>query len=142
MILTHRTTARTPRAALTLLVVWAGLGGLWVVVQASPVLLALGALLTLPAVWEFVTAKPSGLTLDHDSLHWFSGRHSGQVALHTVDHIRLDTRLDLSVTASAVLHSGRRVRLPQDALPPVDRLVSALEAAGIRTRRQHFSLLG
>lgn len=140
--LRHRSTGRSIRALVTLALVWAGLAGLWLGLQASLYLVGAVFLLTLPALWEFVTAKPSGLDLGPSQIRWFSGRHEGEVALRMIEHVRFDTRLDLSVRVTLHLHSGRKIRLPHDSLPDIDTLKTTLEQAGVRTQTHHFSLFG
>lgn len=140
--LRHRTTGRSVKALATLALIWAALAGMWVGLQASPFLVGVLVLLTLPALWEFVTAKPSGLDLDTEQIRWFSGRHQGDVALRMIEHAGFDTRLDLSVRVTLHLHSGRKIRLPHDSLPDTDSLKAALEQAGVRTQTHHFRLFG
>ena len=38
-----------------------------------------------------------------------------------------------------VLRDGRKLRLPQDVVPPGDALETTLQAAGIRTERHPFT---
>lgn len=141
MILRHRSTGRSLRAAVVLLAVWSALAALWLAFDASPVWLSLGAMATLPALYDFVTARVSGLDLDTQCLRWFSGRHSADVVLTAIDHARFDTRLDFSVRVTVILRNGARLRLPQAALPPPDALKSAFDQAGVRTQTHHFNLL-
>ncbi|GFE48575.1 hypothetical protein So717_03280 [Roseobacter cerasinus] len=111
-------------------------------VQASPWLMAALVLFTLPALWE-VWANPSaGLRMDRDGIHWFTGKRAATLKWTEVDHMRLDTRIDLSVRISAVLLSGRKLRLPYEATPPHKAFEAALHHLGVRTERHHFSWIG
>ncbi|KUF11475.1 hypothetical protein [Pseudoponticoccus marisrubri] len=139
--LQHEATGRTWTPALVLAVLWSGLLALWLLLEAAPWIVGLLALVTLPAASDFATARRAWLRLDAERLSWGSGRTQGEVALAQLDHVRFETRLDLSVRVRLVLPGGRRITLPQDALPPPKELTAALEARGIRCERHHFSLL-
>lgn len=136
------TTGRNRATLITVAVVWAVLilAILWL--EAAPWLMAVFALATLPALIDLVTGRSSGLRVDAEGLHWFSGRRTGAVAWPRVSHIRLDTRLDFSIRASAVLTTGRKVRLPLESTPPPEDFEQALTSRGIKVERHHFSLLG
>lgn len=140
MSLHHRTTGRSVKALLTLLGVYAFLLFLWLVLHASPFWLGFGLLVTLPAVWEFAIAKPAGLTLDDAGLRWFSGRVADQIDLSGIERVRLDTRLDFSVKATVLTTEGRKMRIPQDALPAHRAFEDALRARDIRVDRHFFAL--
>ena len=57
-----------------------------------------------------------------------------------IDRFRFDTRWDFSVRVSIVLHSGKRIRLPDESLPPHRDLETLLNQAGIRVERHHFTV--
>ena len=133
---------RSPTTLRVVLGIWAVLIAAIVLVDAAPWLMGLIALFTLPAVWDLWRNPASGLTLDQTGLRWFTGKRSGALDWSEIDRIRLDTRLDLSVRASAVLQSGRKIRLPYEFTPPHERLEAELNARGIRTERHHFSPIG
>lgn len=138
----YETTGRNRATLVTLAAVWAAILGAIAVFDAALWLMALIALCTAPALYDIVSARKAGLRLDETGVHWHAGRTSGEIAWAKIDHFRLDTRLDFSVRASAVLVSGRRVRLPLEATPAPDTLEHALTARGQTVRRHHFSLLG
>jgi hypothetical protein len=133
---------RNPTTLRVVLGIWAALIAAILLFDAAVWLMGLIALFTLPAVWDLWQNPASGLTLDQTGLRWFSGKRSGALDWSEIDRIRLDTRLDLSVRASAVLHSGRKIRLPYECTPPHQRLEAELNARGIRTERHHFSPIG
>lgn len=122
--------------------VWLALIAAYVVIEASPVILAIVALFTLPALWDLATNPLVRLSLTPQTLDWQRGKDKVTIPLNTIDHIRLDTRLDLSVRATVVLRSGQRLRLPPDTMPPHRPFEHALHAAGVSTLRHHFSLRG
>ena len=136
------TTGRNRATLITVLVVWGvlALAVLWL--DAAPWLMAVFALATVPALIDLVTGRRSGVRLDPAGLHWFSGRRTGDIAWPRIAHSRLDTRLDFSIRASAVLTTGRKVRLPLEATPPSEDFEEALTSRGIKVERHHFSLLG
>lgn len=138
-ILTHSGTGRSVKAAAILLAIWGGLIALWVVLSAAPWIIALLMLATLPAAWEFMTAKQSSFTLTPSLMHWRSGRSEGEIALDRIASVRFETRLDLSVRVK-VLVPGRQIILPHDCLPPHQQLETALQAQGVTTSRHHFGI--
>lgn len=140
-VLDHRNSGRNPRTALVLAGVWAVLVLLVVVLDAALWIVAGLALFTLPALWDLVTDRAAGLRLTGDSLHWFSGRRSDTIPLAQIKAVRLDRRLDLTYRTSIVLRDDRRIRLPQECLPDIPVLETALTQAGLRVERHPFSLL-
>ncbi|MEO9631931.1 MAG: hypothetical protein ABJG14_16000 [Sulfitobacter sp.] len=98
-------------------------------------------LFTLPALWEIFTNPVSGLTLDDDTLTWITGKRDAKIALVQIDRVRLDTRLDMSVRATVILKTGRKIKLPFEATPPHRALETALQTRGITTERHHFTLI-
>lgn len=111
-------------------------------VDAAPWLMGIIALFTLPALWEIYANPAAGLEMDAEQITWFTGKRTATLHWGEVDHMRLDTRLDFSVRATAVLSSGRKIRLPYEATPPHKAFEAALQSLGIRTERHHFSLIG
>lgn len=131
------------RAALyTVIAIWFVLLALVLLVEAAPWLMAGVGLFTLPALWELYKNPQSGLDFQPEALRWFTVRREGSIPWGEIDRVRLDTRLDFSVRATAVLHSGRKIRLPYECTPPHQLFEAALNARGIRTERHHFSLIG
>jgi hypothetical protein len=110
--------------------------------EASPWLLAIIGLFTLPALHDLLINPKAGVRLDAATLHWFSGRRAASVNLTEIDHVRLDTRMDFSVRATVVTHAGRKIRLPFESTPPPQKFDEALRRRGITTRRHHFSPIG
>ncbi len=103
------------------------------------IVLVLGAF-TLPALYDLYANPCAGLTLNDDKLTWFSGRQQDDITLSDIDHMRLDTRLDFSVRATAVMRSGVKRRIPFEATPPHQELEEVLQLAGIKVMRHHFQL--
>ena len=124
------------------LAVWGLLTLAIVTVDAAPWLMGIVALFTLPALWEIYANPAAGLQMDAREITWFTGKRTATLQWGEVDHMRLDTRLDFSVRATAVLTSGRKIRLPYEATPPHKAFEAALQGLGIRTERHHFSLIG
>lgn len=126
---------------LTVLGIWLALLGIWLGLEAHPLIVLFLGLFTLPACWDFLHNPDSGLTLTPDTLTWHSGKRRAAVALDEIDTVRLDTRLDFSVKATLVLHTGARIRLPFECTPPHQQFEDALNARGLTTRRTHFQLM-
>lgn len=122
--------------------VWFGLIAAVILVDAAVWLMAAIGAFTLPALWDLYRNPASGLDFKPEALTWFTGSKDASVSWSEIDRVRLDTRLDFSVRASAVLHSGRKVRIPYECTPPHAVLEAALNARGVRTERHHFSLIG
>lgn len=137
-----RRQGRNRAALLTVGGIWAALLAAIILVDAAPWLMAVIAAFTLPAVWEWVRNPEAGLNFTADELQWFTGKRRAAIHWSEIEKVRLDTRLDFSVRVSAVLHGGRKIRLPYECTPPHQLLEAAFNARGIRTERHHFSLVG
>jgi hypothetical protein len=138
----YRSQGRTRVTALAVTGTWLVLGGLVLTVDAAPWLMGCIGLFTLPALWDLWRNPQAGLDFTPVALTWFSGAREGRIPWAEIDRVRLDTRLDFSVRASAVLRSGQKIRLPYECTPPHRALEAALAARGIPTERHHFSLAG
>ncbi len=138
---TFHAKGRSPRTALTVALIWAGLLALYLWLEASGWIMLFLALFTLPAVADLMRNPDSGLTLSDTALSWHTGRRHAEVALSEIDHVRMDTRLDFSVKVTLVLETGAKVRLPFEATPPHMAFEHALNARDIRTKRFHFQLM-
>lgn len=132
---------RKPVTALIVLGIWAVLLAAWLWMEATIWLLLVIGVFTLPAVRDLIRNPSAGLTLSDEEITWHTGKYEGAVTLAEVDHMRLDTRLDFSVRATAVLTTGRKIRLPFEATPPHRDFEAALEARGMRVKRFHFQLM-
>ncbi|MGJ8545005.1 MAG: hypothetical protein ACSHWZ_06145 [Sulfitobacter sp.] len=140
-LLTYETRGRSLRLALIVAAIWAALLGARLYFDAALWIIGAVWVFTLPALWDLASNRRAGLTLTSASLHWHTGRAHGQINLDDIDHIRLDTRLDLSVRATVIPKAGRKLRLPFEATPPHRAFESALNGAGITTQRHHFTLI-
>lgn len=132
---------RNQRTAVTLALIWAVLVFALFALDAAPWIVAFLALFTVPAVWDYVTDPPSGLTLTNSEISWHSGKRQATVSLDEIDLVRLDTRLDFSVRITLVLKTGAKVRLPFESSPPDQPMEEELTARDIPTRRTHFQLM-
>jgi len=138
----YETTGRNRATLVTLALIWVAIAlAIWLLNAALWMMAILGAF-TLPALYDLITARRSGLNLSSDGLTWFSGQRKGTITWDQISHIRLDTRLDLSVRTTAMLITGRKVRLPLEATPPADAFEKTLTDRGIKVERHHFSLMG
>lgn len=136
------TTGRNRATLITLVVVWTALVVATLLLDAAPWLMGIFGLFTLPALYDLISARRSGLTLGSEGLSWFSGKREGTITWDQISHIRLDTRLDLSVRTTAMLITGRKIRLPLEATPPPDAFEKTLTDRGVKVERHHFSLMG
>jgi hypothetical protein len=133
--------ARNRKTLLIVVGVWAALFAALVWLDAAPWIVVFLWAFTLPAVYDLIRNPKAGLHLDAHTLSWFSGRRAGEIDLSEIAHVRLDTRLDFSVRVTAVLVSGRKIRLPFECTPPHQAFEDALVARGVKTQRHHFQLL-
>jgi hypothetical protein len=133
--------ARNRKTLLIVVGVWGLLLAALVWLDAAPWIVVFLWAFTLPAVYDLIRNPKAGLHLDAQTLSWFSGRREGEIELTEIAHIRLDTRLDFSVRVTAVLTTGRKIRLPFECTPPHQAFEDALAAQGVKTERHHFQLL-
>lgn len=138
----YRHSGRNMPALITVVAVWFILIAAVLLLDAALWLMALIGAFTLPAIWELFRDTQAGLDMSDAGLAWFSGRRAGSLNWSEIERVRLDTRLDFSVRATAILNSGRKIRLPFECTPDHKLLEAALNARGIRTERHHFSLIG
>ncbi len=129
---------RNPRMVLILIGIYAVLTGLIVLFDAVWWLIGLLALTTLPALWDVFHDTSAGMELSDGTLRWHTGQRRGTLDLSTVDRFRFDTRWDFSVRVSVILKSEKRLRLPDESLPPHKQLEEVLQRAGIAVERHHF----
>lgn len=129
---------RTPRTVAILVCVYAALIALVILFDAAWWLVGFLGLTTLPALWDIVQNTRAGLTLDQHRIRWFTGSRKAEVDLADIDHVRLDTRWDLSVRVSLVLKTDKRIRLPDESTPPHKEFELVLQQTGLRVERHHF----
>lgn len=139
MILEHMVSARRPKAIALIAVTWVCLFALWLVMDAALWILIPIGLFTLPAIFEAARGDVASATLTPETLNWTSARYSGKAPLEDIDHIRFDTRLDFAINARLQLVNGTVLRLPVECVPPYDAFCAALDNAGVRHERHHFS---
>ncbi|MCY4303559.1 MAG: hypothetical protein OXC62_02035 [Aestuariivita sp.] len=121
-----------------LFVIYTVLFLMYLVIDVVWWILAFGVTATLPAIWEIISNRKSGLYLTNNKLKCWSGRHKLEISFTDIDYIRFDTRFDFSVRVSALTVDDKTIRLPYDALPNMKILESACKAHGLRTKRKHF----
>ncbi|MFD2738552.1 hypothetical protein ACFSUD_03120 [Sulfitobacter aestuarii] len=136
----YRRRARSPRTAAAVALLWLALFAAWLWLDAALPVLGFLALFSLPALWDLWRNPASGLSLAENALSWHSANRRATLPLAKIDHIRFDTALDLSARVTAVLRSGRKIRLPYEATPPHRAFEAALQARAIPTERHHFTL--
>lgn len=131
---------RSPRAALALGGVALGAAAL-AGIGAHPALLAATLLLGAPLALDLWRAPAASLELTDDALAWSHGGARTALPLSGIEHVRLDTRLDLTVRATVETGQARSPRIPPPCMPPHRALEAALAARGVPVRRRHFALL-
>jgi len=131
---------RNPRTGLSVAGLALALLVLRMIFDAALWILAVFALPLLPALWDLWSNPISGIRMDDDRLTWWSGRAQGTIPRTDLKSIRIDTSWDFSTRISAILDTGRRVRLPYECTPPRAAFEAYLETRGIPVERHHFSL--
>jgi len=139
---TYESQGRSTSTAAILAAIWAALLAAVLLLDAALWIMGALALATLPALFDLITNPVSTFTLDATHLRWTSGRQDAEIALREIDHLRFDTRLDMSVRLSVMRPSGVRIKVPYLATPPSAELESVAQQAGLKTQRHHFSLMG
>lgn len=138
---TYRATGRNWTTLIVTLSVWVVLAFLLLKVEMASWLAMIVFIFTLPAVYDLISARASGITVNGDQIAWYAGKRDNSLAANLIDHIKLDTRLDLSVRCTLVLSSGQKVKVPFEACPNHRALETQLHAHGYTTRRQHFGFV-
>ncbi|KNG95093.1 hypothetical protein [Pseudaestuariivita atlantica] len=133
--------ARTRRNVVVVITVLFGLGAARVLLDAAWGILAVGALVTLPAVWDMARNHVATLSLDDRALGWSTAGQTGTVPLPDISRVVLDTRLDLSTRMTLELRDGSKLRLPSECVPDKDVIDATCRARGLDVRRNAFALL-
>lgn len=133
---------RRPSTAITVIAIWGLLGAALVWLDASILIIAILAAFTLPALYDLIANPRATFTIDETHLRWSTPRQQADIALGEIDHLRFDTRLDMSVRLTVVRPSGVKIRLPYPATPPHAVVERVANQAGLKTHRHHFSLMG
>lgn len=123
-------------------IAWGLIALAWLVFGAAPIVVALATLATLPALWDLITARRSGVTVTERQITWFAGPHEDALDLTQIDFAQFHTRLDFSVRVKLLTVAGPILRLPSEATGPAKPLAAALQARGVTVEHRHFALLG
>jgi hypothetical protein len=137
----YETSGRNWATLITVLVIWGVVAALVVWIEMSVVLAGIVLMVTLPALYDLITARAAGLTINDTTLSWHAGVKTGEINVKKIKHIRFDTRLDMSVRLTAVMHVGQKVKIPFEATPPHRAFEAELESRGIKTERHHFGFI-
>ena len=137
----YKRSGRNLPTLVTVGAVWVAIAMLYYAIDLAGWIAVLFLLFTIPALYDLVVDREAGLSVSGEKIEWFAGRQTGESLWSKVEHVRFDTRIDLSVKISLVLHNGRRVKLPIEATPPHRELEAVLENIGVKTSRHHFSFV-
>ncbi len=134
----HINRGRTPKAAVIVAAIWgAVLLAIWLI-DMAPWIAAILALFTLPALSDLIRDPRAGVQIENDTLGWFRGDKTHSVPFAQIEKIRFDTRLDFSAKVTVVIAGPRKLRLPQDCLPPHHDFEKRLQKLGLKTERHQF----
>lgn len=131
---------RNPRTFGALAVALLLLGGLYAVGTMTWVLVLL-SLFAIPALFDLLLNPVATFEMTDDVLRWKSPTQSAELGVNKIREARFDTRLDVSIRVSLTLVDGSKLRIPQDVLPPHNRLEAAFQERGIKVERHHFRVI-
>jgi len=135
----HERSARDPRALGLIAVAVTVLLLMVFLLETSTWIVAVLAVLTLPAILDALRDVRARLTLTDLALAWQSGRREQMVPLGRIDEVTLSTSLDFSQRATVRLTTGEKLRIPPECLPGGRLLDAELDARSIPYRRNLFS---
>jgi|GEM_PF-3499832 len=135
----HERSARGPRSLALIGIAVVVLLGMVFVVGAALWVIAIFALLTIPAIYDALRGARARLVLNDLTLGWESGRREQMIPLGRIEEVTLSTSLDFSQRATVQLTTGEKLRIPPECLPGGRLLDAELEARGIPHRRSLFS---
>ncbi|MDU8944893.1 hypothetical protein [Ovoidimarina sediminis] len=107
-------------------------------VDAHPVIVALFAVVTGPAVWDVFRDARATLQINDKRLAWNTGHHEITVPLGEIREAVLSTSFDFSQRGKIHLSDGRRLRIPPQCMPGGRTLDAALELRAVPYRRSLF----
>ena len=136
----HQTQGRSLRTALAVAAALALLIGLYLV-GTLVWLLAVLALFVLPALSDLLRNPQARFDLTDTDLTWETTRLSAALPVSRIAKARFDTRWDFSVRVTLVLHDGKKLRIPQEVMPPHRALEEAFKACNIPVERHHFRVI-
>ena len=136
-----RREGRSSGTAFLLAAIYAVLAWLWYALAISPVVLGILVLVTLPAIYDLIANPQSSFLLDHETLQWRHGRREVSLPRGEIRQLHINLRLDRSVKLIVELESGRKIRVMQPVIPPLDLLENGLSAQGMPFQKHPFSLL-
>jgi len=136
-----RRTGRNPRTIIGVITVFGCLIAGHMILDVSRWILITLSIVTIPALWDIISNRQSGLSIAGNRLQWWSGTRHCEIDCTDIDHMRFDTRFDFSIRVSAVTCHNQSIRLPYDALPNHSLLEKACHEHGLRTERHHFTVL-
>jgi len=138
----HSRSFRNRKQAILLALLWGAGFGLYIVLEASPIIVALLFLVSLPAAYDFLRGDTATLEITSEHVKWSWRKHDHTVDLSNIAHVQLTTRLDLSLRMTLHLTSGRKLRVIDPCvIGTAHDLEMTFANFGIRVKRSHFSLL-
>ena len=135
----HERSARGPRSLALIGIAVLVLLGMIFVVGAALWVIAVFALLTIPAIYDALRGARARLVLNDLTLGWESGRRDQMIPLGRIEEVTLSTSLDFSQRATVQLTTGEKLRIPPECLPGGRLLDAELQARGVPHRRSLFS---
>lgn len=137
----HHQSGRSIKAVATLVGLWALLAGLIITIDLSPMIAAIVALFTLPALWDIIANPQMRLKLGPSGLGWGRPGNIRTIALDQIAEVRFETRFDFSARVTVIRKNGRKLRLPPAALPPRQSFEATLTELGVKTTHHPFFLI-
>ncbi len=136
----HETRGRSLRTALAVAAALVVLLGLYLV-GTLLWLLAVFSLFLLPALLDLLRDPRGSFELTETELTWETARLSAALPISRIAKARFDTRWDFSVRVTLFLHDGKKLRIPQEVMPPHQPLENAFKSLNIPVERHHFRVI-
>ena len=123
-------------AALYVIYLW-----LWMALSIAPFIMALGIIVTVPALVDLVLNPSSGLRLDHDTLDWHHSKRNVSIPRHQIKQMHIHLRMDRSIKLVTELENGKKIRVMQPATPPLRDLEDGFTRLNMPFQKHPFSLI-
>lgn len=132
---------RTRGTLIVLALVYAALFAAWLLLSVAGWIIVALIVFTLPAIWDLWSNPRSEIEITGAAISWSHGKISATIQKSEIQRIRVDLRLDRSIKLTLILKTGRKIRVTQPAIPPLQQLEDALTRFDYSYVKNPFSLL-
>lgn len=132
---------RSRLTIIVLVVLYAVYLWLWIALSIAPFIMALGILITVPALVDLALNPRSGLRLDQNTLAWHHSKRNVSIQRHQIKQMHIHLRMDRSIKLVAELENGKKIRVMQPATPPLRDLEEGFTRLNMPFQKHPFSLI-